>query len=102
MEQGIYYINALSTLVIVCVIAFAVVASRIEALQQNKLRSMKALAKKAHVDFCEEFGYNSNTAISVDTARDIILSLSKGYDTSMAYLRSADPVFNKDKHNDRP
>lgn len=95
-------VNALSSLVIVLVFAFIVVSAVIDKLQRNKIVSMKTLAKQAHVDFCNEFGYNMNTPVSTQTARNILQCLSEGHSPSMGYLRSSDTVFNKDKINGCP
>lgn len=97
MEQIVPIINAISSLILVLLLASVVIAAWIDRLARNKQISLKTLAKKAHVDFCKEFGYNSNTAISAQTAREIIEELSRGHEVSMQYLRSVDSVFNKVK-----
>lgn len=99
MDQIVPIINALSSLLIVLAFTYIVACAGIDRILTVKKLSMEAIAKKVHVDFCEEFGYNMNTPVSAATVRDILHSLAEGHDPIMAYLRSADAVFNKDKIN---
>lgn len=95
-------INAASSLIIVLVFAFIAICAGIDKLQQNKLMAMKTIAKKAHVDFCENFGYSSSKPVSTNTVRQIIQSLAEGHEPHMDYLKSSDIVYNGDKTDGRP
>ncbi len=97
MDQIVSIINALSSLIIVLVFAYIVVVAGIDTLQRNKQISMKTLAKKAHVQVCAEFGYDTRTPVSVGTLRQVLETLAAGHDPEIIYLASKDMVFNKEK-----
>lgn len=102
MDNIVPIINALSSLIIVLLIAYIVVFAWIDTVQRNKQMSMKRLAQKAHVEFMESFGYNPNTPITSQTALQIIQDLAGGHSPSMSYYSSIDKVFIQDKLNGRP